>query len=343
MHHSYPKDMTMKTLLAAASILTMLFGAPALAGDSSLKVIDTYNVGGTGWWDYANFDPVARRLYVTHGSSIAVVDVDTGKVTPHLLDAAGAHIALPLGDGKTLLVTQGNTGQASFVDAMTGANLGDISTRGKPDGAIIDSATDRIFVLDNDGDAIDVIDPNTRTLVGKIALAGAPESGAADGKGLLFTHLEDKDQIAVIDTRNLTVKATYDLKDCKEPSGLALIADQRLLLSACHDGVARISNADTGAEVATVAIGDHADGALYDDNSKLGYIPSGDGKLTVISFDGAPHVVEVVATKVGARTAALDPKTGRVYLPTVDLGPPAKPGDRPSIVADTFEILVVGK
>ena len=333
----------MKTLLAAASVLAVLVAAPALAGDSNRKIVDTYKIGGTGGWDYTNFDSVARRLYVTHGSSIAVVDVDTGKVTPHLLDAAGAHIALPLGDGRTLLVTQGKAGKASFVDALTGAGLGDITTGGKPDGAIIDSATGRIFVLDNDGDAVDVIDPKTRTLVGKIALAGAPESGAADGKGLLFTHLEDKDQIVVIDTRSLTVKATYDLKDCKEPSGMALIADQRLLLSACHDGVARISNADTGAEVATVAIGNRADGALYDDATRLGYIPSGDGKLTVIGFDGAPHVVEVVATKAGARTAALDPKTGRVYLPTADYGPPATPGDRPSIVADTFEVLVIGK
>ncbi len=72
-------------------------------------------------------------------------------------------------------------------------------------------------------------------------------------------------------------------------------------------------------------------------------MPSGDGKLTVISFDGAPRVVDTVATKTGARTAALDPATGHVFLPTADFGPAVAAGERPPILPDTFEILVVGK
>ena len=333
----------MKRLLAAAALAGLLTATPGLAGDSGLHVLSTVHIGGTGGWDYANFDPVTRRLYVTHGASLAVIDVDTGTVNAHLTDAAGAHIALPLGDGKTLLMTQGKANKASFIDANTGADLGDLATAGKPDGAILDPLSGKVFVLDNDGDQIDVIDPKTRTLVGKIVLSGAPEGGVADGKGLLFTHFEDKNQIAVIDTRSLSVKAIYDLKDCDEPTGMALVPDQRLLLSACKGGVARVTNADTGAEVATVAIGQHPDAALYDETAKLGYVPSGDGKLTVIAFDGKPHVVDVVATKAGARTAALDPKTGRVYLPFAEYGPPARPGDRPSIAPDTFSVLVVGQ
>ncbi len=333
--------MTRSLLMACA--LGALMASPAFAGDTGLHVIKTIPVGGTGGWDYANVDPVAHKLFITHGTSIAAIDLESGKVTPHLADADGAHIALPLGDGKTLLLTQGKANKATFLDAATGADLGDVVTAGKPDGAILDPATGNVFVLDNDGAQIDIIDVKARKAIGKISLKGAPEGGVADGKGLLFTHFEDTNKIAVIDTRAMTVKATYDLTDCDEPSGMALVPDQRLLLSACKGGVARVTNADTGVEVGTVAIGDHPDAALYDPNAKLGYIPSADGKLTVISFDGKPHVVDTVATKAGARTAALDPKTGYVYLPTADLGPPAKAGDRPSIVPDTFAVLVVGK
>ena len=335
----------MKAAFRAACATLALLSAPVLAhaGDSGLHVIDTVHIGGTGGWDYASFDSVARRLYVTHGASIAAVDVDSGKVTPHLADAQGAHIALPLGDGKTILITQGKANKVSFVDAMTGAVLADVATPGKPDGALLDPATGRIFVLDNDGGRIDAIDPKTRALVGSIALKGAPEGSAADGKGLIFVHFEDANALVVIDARTLSVKATYDLKDCEEPSGLAFVADQRLILSACKGGIARITNADTGAEVATVAIGQRPDGALYDARTHLGYVPSGDGKLTVISFDGAPHVVETVATKAGARTAALDPATGHVFLPTADFGPAVTAGERPPILPDTFEVLVIGK
>lgn len=330
----------MKAFLATCALAAL--AAPAFAGSTGLHVVDTLKIGGTGGWDYAAFDSVSGKLFLSHGTSIASVDTKTGKVNPHLADADGAHIALPLGDGKTLLVTEGKTSKASFIDAETGANLGDIPTAAKPDGAILDPATGKVFVLDNGGAQLDVLDPKTRTAVGKVTLTGAPEGFAADGNGLIFVHYEDKNQIGVIDSRALTVKAVYDMKDCDGPTGIAFVPGQRLLLSACDGGIGRITNADTGAEVGTVAVGSRPDSAFYDPNAKLGYIPSGDGKLTVIAFDGKPHVVDVVTTKAGARTGAVDPKTGRVYLPTADFAP-AKAGERPAALPDTFEVLVIGK
>ncbi|MGA9657760.1 MAG: hypothetical protein WBQ60_01475 [Asticcacaulis sp.] len=80
----------MKLTLAAASILALLSTSPAVAGYSGLRIIKTYKIGGTGGWDYANFDTVTKRLYVTHGSSIAAIDTVTGAITPHLADASGA-------------------------------------------------------------------------------------------------------------------------------------------------------------------------------------------------------------------------------------------------------------
>jgi len=333
----------MKPLFVAASLLACLVGAPALAESSGLKVVDTIKIGGTGGWDYLNVDPILHRLYIAHGASVAAVDLTTGTVNTHLADANGAHIALPIDGGKTLLLTQGKSNKASFLDAMSGANLGDITTGAKPDGAIFDSLSGQIFVLDNGGNQIDVLDAKTHAVTGKIALTGAPESGDTDGKGLLFTHLEDKNAIVVINTLTRTVKATFALSDCDEPSGLVFIPDQRLLMSACATGKARISNADTGAEIALLPTGPHADGAAYDIKTKTGYIPSGSGTLTAISFDGTPRVIDTITTKPGARTIALDPDTGRLYLPFAQFGPPAKPGERPTVLPDTFSILVLGK
>ena len=73
----------------------------------------------------------------------------------------------------------------------------------------------------------------------------------------------------------------------------------------------------------------------------MGYVPCGDGTLTVISFKNAPARVAVVAvTQAGARTGAVDPATGLVYLPTAVLGPPESAGGRSSIVPDTLKVLV---
>ncbi len=330
----------MKAVAVSAFVLAL--ATPALAGSTGLQVLNTIPVGGDGRWDYPAIDTVTNTLYLTHTTSIASVDLTTGKVNPHLADAEGAHIALPLGDGKTLLVTQGKANKVSFLDAQTGANLGDVATAGKPDGAILEPVTDKVFVLDNAGAQIDVVDPKTRKGVAKIKTTGAPEGMAVDGKGKMFTHYEDKNQLAVIDAKTLKVTKIYNMKDCDEPSGLAIVPDKHLALSACQNGVARITNIDTGAEVATVPVGVHPDFALYDSNARLGYIPSIDGKLTVISFDGKPHVVDVITTKSGAKTAALDPKTGRVYLPAGDLLP-NQPEDTWVPVPGSFVVVVVGK
>lgn len=315
----------------------------ALAGDSGLKVIDQIKISGDGSWDYVSFDGVSRKVFVAHGSAIASFDTVTKAVTPHLADATGAHIALPLGDGKTVLVTQGKLNKASIIDAATGALIADIATGPKPDAAVLDPATGRVFVMDNGGTQVDVIDPVARKLVGSVKVSGAPEGGTADGEGLIFTHLEDKNTIVVIDAKTLSVKTTFVMNDCDEPSGIAFVSKGRLLLSACKGGFARVSSADTGAEVARLVTGQRADGALYDPKSGLGYIPAGEGKLTVISFDGQPHVIDQVTTKPGARTATLDPDTGYIYLPTADLGPSATAGGRPAIVPGSFEVVVVGK
>ena len=334
------KTALLPILFALGAVATL----PAFAGTSGLSVIDTIKVGGDGGWDYAAVDGTTHKLYLSHKTSVASVDLATKTVNANFATADGAHIGLPVQDGAAVLITNGKANTVTLNDAATGAVTATIATDSKPDAALLDAATGNVFVMANDGNKVDVIDLASAKVVANIAVGGAAEGGASDGQGLVFTHLEDKDAIVAIDARAMTVKATYPLNDCPEPSGLAFVAKGRLILSACKNGTARVTNADTGAEVASLAIGQRPDGALYDDKAMLGYIPCGDGTLSVISFAGdTPAVVDVIATKAGARTAALDPTTGYVYLPTADLGPPATPGDRPSILPGTFEVLVVGK
>lgn len=323
--------------------LAVLLGLNAFAAHAEpLHVVDTLKIGGSGGWDYVTFDGVHDRVYVAHGAAISVFDLRSRQATQDLVATQGAHIALPVDAGRTLLVTNGKSNTVTFNDAMTGVQLTSVATDAKPDAAIIEPVSGLAYVMANGGNTVDVIDTASHAVVAKIAVGGAPEAAAVDGKGLVFTHLEDKNVLVVIDGKSRTVKASYPMQDCDEPSGLAFVATGRLLVSACRNGVARVTEADTGAEVATLPIGQHPDGALYDAKAGLAYIPSGDGKLTVIAFDGKPRVVDTVTTRPGARTAALDPESGHIFLPAADLTPPAKPGDRPGIVPDSFAVLVVG-
>jgi DNA-binding beta-propeller fold protein YncE len=212
-----------------------------------------------------------------------------------------------------------------------------------PDAAIVDPRSGRGFVMAGGAALVDVVDLRSNAVLARIPAGGPPEAAAIDGRGTVFTHLEDKHSVLVIDGAAMKLKATYVLDGCEQPSGIAYITGKDLILSACRNEIARLTDARSGREVASLPIGKRPDSAFYDEKHRLGYVPCGDGTLTVIDFSGsAAKVAEVVTTKAGARTGAVDPETGLSYLPTAELGPPEKAGGRPTIVPDTFQVLVVG-
>jgi hypothetical protein len=331
-----------KTLfLALAGAATL---AVASVDRTGLKVLETIPVGGPGGWDYPALDSRHHILYLSHGNAVASVDLATKAVNAHLADAQGAHVALPVRDGALLLVTNGKANQVTLNDPRNGAVLATIATDPGPDAAVVEPVTGYVFVMANHGTTVNAIDLDHRAVVAKISVGGTPEAAAVDGKGLVFTHLEDKNAIVVVDSARMSVKARYDISDCDEPSGIAFVAKQRWILSACKNGKARITAADSGAEVTTVPIGEHPDFAAVDDQRHLGFIPCGDGTLTVVQLNAkTPAVLGVVSTHDGARSLALDPGTGNLYLPAADFGPATAPGEHRPIIPDSFRVIVVGR
>ncbi len=337
----------MKTKLLAASVLALITAttAQAAAPPAPMKIVDRI-AGPDGGWDYANFDPVHRRLYVAHGAAITAIDVDTGKVTPALVAAQRAHIALPLPGGDELLVTNGGANTATLVDAMTGAVRATVATGQNPDAALFDPASGLAFVMNGRSGDITLIDVKAAKTVGAIPVGGKLEFGVADGHGRVFVNVEDKGEIAVIDTAKRKVIAHWAMAGCEEPSGLAYAADSKLLIAACANGKAEVVSSTSGKVVASLPVGEDPDAAIYDPERHLAYVPSGgEGTLTVISV-GAPKglaVLQTLKTQLGARTGAVDPKTGKVYLPSAEYDSPAQAGGRPRIKSGSFAVLVVGR
>ena len=108
-----------------------------------------------------------------------------------------------------------------------------------------------------------------------------------------------------------------------------------------------IVDADTGRNVATFPIGSGSDGAAFDPKRKLALSSNGAGTLSVIREIDADHfeALPQIVTQRSARTIALDPATGRIYLPAADIArvdPPTKPGARPHItyVPGSLRLLV---
>jgi YVTN family beta-propeller protein len=332
------------TTLIQVTLSALIFAGAADAASAapSYGVVDHIQ-GPDGRWDYASFDPARRRVYVAHGASVTAIDVDTRTVSADLAKGAGLHAAFALPGGGVLVTTNGATDTVNFSDAASGAVLTAVVVGQKPDAAIFDAASGLVLVMNGKSGDVSLIDAASRKVVGLIPVGGALEFAATDGAGRAFVNIEDKGEIAVLDLKAKTVVARYPLKGCEEPSGLIYARDAGVLISACANGVAKVVRAATGEAVATLAIGAGPDAVLWDEGRKLAFIPSGRaGTLAVIAVRGPDDVavVQTLATQPGARTGALDPKTGRIYLPTAKFAP-APSGQRPTMVPGSFEVLVV--
>ena len=334
------KHLTICSTLLAAFALT---ACQVPVGDKSAKVIDVLPAP-SGYWDYATFDAPRHRVLIGRGDGVTELDVATRK-TRHVAPGQKVHQVFALPDGR-LLLTNGDRNAVTLADGATGAIQATLPVGADPDAAILDPASGDVFVMNNEGGDISVIDIAANKVIGSVKVGAGLEGAAADGHGLLYVNAADAAEIAVIDTRSRIVRTRYKLANCQEPTGLAFVPNGRLLVSACGNGHAKVLRADDGRELADIAIGPHPDNVLYDANRGLVFIPSAggltkNGEITVlrVSDGGVVTLAQRIATQRGARTAAEDPSTGRLYLPTATYK--VSLDGKPQAVPGTFRILVV--
>jgi DNA-binding beta-propeller fold protein YncE len=337
----------MKTSAFAAAIASLVLAlAPAAhsaPGASGLKIVQRIP-GADGGWDLVSFDPVRRRVYIAHGQAVMMIDADSGKVTAEFAKGDHLHTVVPVPGTDRIVTTNSGDSSARVIDAGSGALVTSIPAAADTDSAAFDPATGLVIVVGGDSGELTLVDPKAARATGSIKVGGSLEFPAPDGKGKVFVNAEDTNQIAVVDLKAGKVLAHWPLTGCRRPTGLALVAGGRLV-SACGNGVAKILSAADGHDIATLTIGEGPDAVLYDAPRQRVLIPSGrSGTLAVVALEGpqANTVIDTVSTQIGARSGAVDPKTGRVWLPTAQYNLPVPAGQRPTTKPGTFEVLVLG-
>jgi len=314
--------------LLASSTLIPAFAAPADGGYSVTKKIA---IPGSGGWDYLAVDEAARRLYVSHGTQVEVIDIDSATLVGTIPNTPGVHgiaIAPELGRG---FISNGQAGNVTIFDLKTLKPISNAPTGQKPDAIIYDPATSRVFAFNGGSNSATAIDAATGKVAGTVDLKGGPEFAAADGKGFVFDNLEDESLVLKINAKDLKVEQRWPTAPCASPSSMAMDRANRRLFLGCRSKVMAVMNADTGQVITTLPIGDHVDATAFDEANKLILNSNGEGTITVIRQDSPDKysIVETVKTLPRAKTMALDPKTHQLYLSTAENG--------------QFEVLVVGK
>jgi YVTN family beta-propeller protein len=334
--------------LLSAAAPGMILASPTAA---QWSVKQQWNVGGAGGWDYLTLDPSGRRLFVSRATRVDVVSTESGKVIGTIPDTSGVHGIALAPDLRRGFTSNGKADSVTVFDLDTLKTIKEVKISGQnPDAILYEPKGKHIFTFDGRSKDVTVIDAETLQIAATLPVPDKPEFAADDGAGRIYANIEsDPGQMVLIDSRALTVKATWPLPGCSSPSGLAIDRLHHRLFSVCDGKVMVVTDARTGKQIARVAIGEGPDAAAYDARRGLVFSSNGEGTLTVVHQDTPDkyQVIDSPATQRGARTMALDGLSGKVYLVTAKFGPaPAatadQPRPRPSLIPDSFTILVVG-
>jgi hypothetical protein len=301
----------------------------AQSGTGQYRVTKTIAVGGDEGWDYLAADSALRRIYISHGSHVVVLDADSNTVVGDIPDTQGVHGIAIASDAGRGFTSNGRANTVTIFDLKSLKTLGVVKAGTNPDAIIYDPATKRVFTMNGRSQDTTAINAADGSVVGTLALGGKPEFAVADGKGTIFVNIEDKSELVQFDAQKLVVLNRWPLAPCEEPSGLAGDLKSRRLFAGCDNKLMAVINADTGKVVATVPIGEGVDANAFDPGTNLAFASTGDGNVTVVHEDSPDKytVVATVPTKRSARTMTLDLKTHALFLSAAEFDPPA-PGER---------------
>jgi len=223
-----------------------------------------------------------------------------------------------------------------------------------------------------------IIDAARRAVAADIALDGDFRVAQPDGSGSIYATAAKPGWIAKFDAAGIAAEAQrksgsgavhFDWShhrqppglvqsialhaSCQEPQGLAVDGKDLRLFVACENQTLQVLNADHGEIVASLVTGPGDDVIGYDADRGLIYSANGGGygSLTIVRQDANTDsyaVVQTLPTMAQARTLAVDPSTGEVYLVTdvrgVDLTKPGGIGTLRSVpIQGSFQVIVVGR
>jgi YVTN family beta-propeller protein len=331
MRNGYRTSAGKALILLAGLAITLGAAANLSPSDGGYALIKKIPIAGQGSFDYLAVDESARRLYVSHGTQVEVLDIDTLNLVGNVPKTPGVHgIAIAPDSGRGF-VSNGQASTVTIFDLKTLKPIADVPAGRKPDAIIYDPATARVFAFNGQSNSATAIDAATGTVAGTVDLGGGPEFAAADGTGYVFNNLEDQSQVLKINSRTLKVEQRWPTAPCSSPSSMAIDRANHRLFLGCRSKVMAVMNADTGKIITTLPIGDHVDATAFDPQTKLIFNSNGEGTVTIIRQEDADKYspVETVKTLPRAKTMALDPKTHRLFLSAAENG--------------QFEVLVVGK
>jgi hypothetical protein len=310
------------------------------------RLAKKFSIPEEGGWDYISIDSEARRLYVSPGTQVDVLDADSGKIVGKIAPTLPAYTGLPLPLNFT--VASRATDETSPLRSSiqkTLATIAKVPLESGTDFILYDSFSKRVFPIN---EKITVIDAESGKVAGTVDLGADPEAAVSDGEGTVYINMADRQAVAIVDAKTLVVQKTYPIENCTSPHSLSFDGINKRLFVGCKDGFAAL-DAKTGKIVGRSLTCSGVDAGGFDPGKNWIFESCSEGVVSVIRETTPDYyeLIETVPTQLFARTMAFDPKTKNIYLltaefETVSTRDRAKPLQR-EMRAGSFCVLVVGR
>jgi DNA-binding beta-propeller fold protein YncE len=342
--------------VASSVVLIVLGTASVVMAANGYHLLKKYSFGAAEgstreYFDYVSVDSAARRVYLSHGTEIKVIDADSGALIANITGLKQDHGVAVVSEFGRGFISDGGQGKVIIFDLKTLKVTGEAKADNDADCVIYDPSSKHVFVMNGDPHSSTVIDAKSGSVVGTIELGGGPEFAVADGKGTVYINLEDKSELVAVDTATLKIKSRWPLAPAGAPTALAMdVQHHRLFSAGRNPQMMVVLDSESGKVIQSFPISAGVDAAAYDPETGMVFVSTRDGMVHVFHEDSPDKFreAETIKTEYGAKTMGLDTKTHNLFLDTADFGPaPAPTADRPhpnrAPIQGTFHVLVYSR
>src|SRR5438067_2472564 len=215
----------MKPKIWARIVIAVALLALSAFAATTYHLVSTYKFGaakgGREYFDYMTFDSGSRRLYLSHGTEVLVVNADSGKEEGKISGLKLSHGVAVIPELGRGFISDGADSKAIIFDLKTLKIVGEAIAAPDADCIIYDPASKHVFTFNGDSHNATAIDPATGQKVGVVDLGGGPEFAVADGHGTIYNNLEDKSEVLAIDSLTLRVKSRWPIAPAGAPESAA--------------------------------------------------------------------------------------------------------------------------
>jgi len=314
---------------SASAVLLLLLGLPLLSGEAHaaepglppLVLERTIPLPGvSGRIDHMAVDLRRGRLLVAElgNGTVEAIDLAAGKVVHRIIG-----LKEPQGVGyspRDDLVAVASAGDGS-VRLFRGDDLAPVGTvplGDDADNVRLDTRANR-FVVGYGSGGLAILDPVTRSVVGKMELPAHPEGFQLDpSAGGAYVNVPDAGQVAVLDLVTGKQVASWRVPGLRANFPMTLDGVGAVLATVFRHP-ARLVLLDTknGGVLANLATCDDADDVFFDAKRRRVTVSCGDGTVDILqqNQDAAGYrPVARIQTQSGARTSLLVPELDRLFV-----------------------------